>query len=669
MNKTVRFPDSFLRKNPKIERFSFENMVHRKILTPREKEILICFADTLIPPSPRIPFRPSELKAMDHVETVLLRNASPNVLKLFRWVLRYIEQRARFFRFCGKRFTRMSEKLRVEYLKSYYESRWTYRQLLFRLVEANVISAYYSQEAVAKQIGYSVKLPIKKPSQSLYSPGVKLSIEKNEELETDICVIGSGAGGAPLAAALASAGKRVLILEEGGRFDLNDFKGDAVERTAKMYRDFGLTAAFGKPFIPIMTGKTIGGTTTVNSGTCFRLPEAVFEKWRNEYGLSDLSVEALNPHFDKVEEVIHVMDVPEELLDPSSRIFRQGLEKLGLHGQPLKRNVKSCEGSSLCCFGCPTDAKQSMQLNYIPQALEHGAQLYGYCRVEKIEHESGKVTRVLASMIDPVTGEVKSSLRIKAKTFVLAAGALQTPLLLQASGIAKQSKALGRNLTLHPAGKALALFDQTVQGWQGVPQSFYCADYKKQGIMFEGAFMPPSINALSLLVRGKEHKEVMDQFEHVASFGFLISDESRGRVWRAPNGDRIVFYSLNKADLKRFVDAIEVLCRVFFEAGAKKVYIPVHPLPVLNSADEISKLQSAHLKAKDLEVLSFHPLGTCCMGIDPKTSVVNSYGKVHEMENLFISDGSIFPSSLGVNPQITIMAFSSRIADYIRKNC
>ncbi len=641
-------------------------MTDRKILSPREKEILTCFADTLIPPSERIPFRPSELKAMDHVENFLLANASSTVLRIFRWVLKYIEQRARLFRFSGKPFTRMSEKMRVDYLKSYYQSHRTYRQLLFRLVEANVISAYYSQPAVAKQIGYSIKLPQKKPSPSLYGAGVKVSYEKDQIIETDVCVIGTGAGGAPLAAELAAAGRKVLMLEEGGRFDLNDFKGDAVERTSKMYRDFGLTAAFGRPFVPIMTGRTIGGTTTVNSGTCFRLPEGVIEKWKTEYGL-EVSEEGLRPHFEKVEEMIHVMDVPEELLDPSSLIFRRGLEKMGLKGQPLKRNVKACEGSSLCCFGCPTDAKQSVQLNYIPKALENGAELYAHCRVDKIVHRAGSVTEIQAFGLDPFTGKKQASLKIRPKLTVVAAGALQTPLILQASGIGKQSKALGRNLALHPAGKALALFDQLVRGWQGVPQSFYCADYKKQGIMFEGAFMPPSINALSLLVRGREHKDLMDQFDHVASFGFLISDESRGRVVRAPNGDRLVFYSLNEADVKRFVDAVEVLCRVFFEAGAKKVYIPVHSMPVLSSPHEIAKLQSG-LKAKDLEVLSFHPLGTCRMGLDPKNSVVDSQAKVHGFDNLFISDGSIFPSSLGVNPQLTIMAFSSRIADHICKN-
>lgn len=639
----------------------------KKLLNEGQKRVLEAFADTLIPPSEKIPYKPSDLKIADKIEALNLACSSRQVTFLFRWVLNYLQYRASFFRFCGKTFTRMDEKLRGDYLASFYDSPLLYRRMLFRFIEANVVPNYYACPEVARCMAYQVKLPNKTPSSVLYGEQVRLDLDQDKYLEADVCIIGSGAGGAPVAASLAQAGFKVVILEEGGRFDLTDFKGDAVERTIKMYRDFGLTATLGTPLIPILTGKTLGGTTTINSGTCFRTPDSVLEKWRNQYGLNDLTSEEMAPYFEKVEKAIHVVDVPEELLDPSAKIFRRGLEKMGLHGIPLKRNVKECEGSSLCCFGCPTDAKQSVQLNYIPQALRAGAEIYPYTLAQKIIHQGGRATEVIAHRIHPRTQKPCASIRVKAKIVVVAGGTLQSPLLLRHSGIGTRSKALGNNLTLHPAGKALALFEDQVLGWRGVPQSFYCPDYKDRGIMFEGAFMPPSIQSLALLVRGKAHKEVMDRFDQVATFGFLISDESRGRVRYTPKGDRLIFYSLNQNDFKKFVDAIQILCRVFFEAGARKVYPPIHNLPVLHSSADLDQINIHNLKKKDLELLSFHPLGTCCMGVDPQSSVVDSHGKVHGMENVFVSDGGIFPSSLGVNPQISIMAFATRTAEYIKR--
>ena len=159
----------------------------------------------------------------------------------------------------------------------------------------------------------------------------------------------------------------------------------------------------------------------------------------------------------------------------------------------------------------------------------------------------------------------------------------------------------------------------------------------------------------------------MEKFSHIACFGFLVTDESRGRVIRKPNGEPLILYSLGNADLKKIIQGTVLLCRMFFEAGAKRVYLPIHNLPVLDSIDEVSELYAEKIKPADLELLAFHPLGTCRMGANPKNSVIDSNCKLHDMENLFVVDGSIFPSSLGVNPQVTIMAISHRTAEFIRK--
>jgi choline dehydrogenase-like flavoprotein len=636
------------------------------ILSKSQLKILITFADALIPSTDRIPQKPSDLKIGEAVED-LLSYSSRTVINVFKLALRYLEMRAIFFRFRFKRFTQMEEALREDYLKSWHHSPRLHRRALLRLLEAYIFTTYYAQDEVSRAIGYQVKLPNKTPSQTLYGDHVILGLEKDEVIETDVCIIGSGAGGAPMAFELSQAGVRVVILEEGGRFDLSDFKTDALHRSKRMYRDAGILTTVGVPPILLPLGRTIGGTTTINSGTCFRTPDSVFEKWQKRFGLTELSAEAMAPYYEKAEKMINVMEVPEEILGQSARVIRRGLEKMGLTGSPLKRNIKGCEGSGLCCFGCPTDGKQSVQLNYIPQALAHGAKLYAHCKVERLVSEKGRVNEVEARFVHPITREKGSSLRVKAKVFVMAAGSIQTPLLLKASGLGGSSDQLGKNLTLHPAGKALGLFDEEIRGWEGVPQSYYCSAYSHQGVMFEGVFTPPSLASTTILLQGRSHKEVMENFSHLASFGFMVTDESRGRVWRKPNGEPLITYSLGKADLKKFIDGTVLLCRMFFEAGAKEIYLPIHSIPKLSSMDEISKIYAANICAKDLEVIAFHPLGTCRMGHDPSQSVVNTYGQVHGTENLFLSDGSVFPSSLGVNPQLTIMAFSIRAASYIKE--
>jgi len=274
----------------------------------------------------------------------------------------------------------------------------------------------------------------------------------------------------------------------------------------------------------------------------------------------------------------------------------------------------------------------------------------------------------MAQFVHPLTRKRGAKLRVKAKVFVVATGTIHTPILLKSSRVGGRSGQRGRNLTLHPAGKALGLFEEEIRGWEGVPQSYYCADYADKGIMFEGAFTPPSVAAPAFLVQGVAHKRVMESFSHIANFGFLITDESRGRVVRKPNGEALIFYSLGKADLKKFIEGIVLLCRMFFEAGAKEVYLPIHTLPKISSAEEVSEIYAMNIQAKDLDVIAFHPLGTCRMGTSPKDSVIDPNCRVHEMENLFVVDGSIFPSPLGVNPQMTIMAFSHRTAEHILKN-
>jgi choline dehydrogenase-like flavoprotein len=489
--------------------------------------------------------------------------------------------------------------------------------------------------------------------------------EKDLFLEVDVCVVGSGAGGAVVAKELAEKGRSVALIEEGGYFGVKDFGREALDIVESVYHNAGMQTTLGWPCIVLPTGRAVGGTTVINSGTCFRLPEKVFARWENEFGLEDLTPDALAPYFERVERHLHVSPVAEEVLGNNSKIFRRGLEALGLKGAPLPRNAEDCKGSGMCCFGCPTDAKQSVHLSYVPQAVQAGAKLFVRCRVETIIPKLEHGGEVIARFLDPSSGMPARKLHVSAKAVVLAAGTLKTPYLLRKNHIALHNPHVGRHLTIHPTGKIIGVFDEDVRAWEGVPQGYGYDGLKEEGILFEGAFTPPSLGAINVSLPPLEHKEAMERYARVASFGFLISDEGRGWIRWLPNGDPLIYYSIHRRELDRYLKGIRFLCEVYLAAGAKKIFTGLRPLPVITPDAGLKGFDALTVRRTDLEISAFHPLGTCRMAADPNEGVVDSNGEVHGVKNLFIADGSIFPSSLGVNPQETIMAFANRTADFL----
>jgi ferredoxin len=202
-------------------------------------------------------------------------------------------------------------------------------------------------------------------------------------VRADVVVIGSGAGGAVVAKELAERGISVIVVEEGAYFVQEDFRGSLPDRFQKLYRDGGTTLALGRPFVSVPLGKAVGGTTVVNSGTCFRAPDRVLREWESRWGIEGASPDALGEIFDRVERTMHVKPVPEELLGENARVFRRGAEALGMHGAPMRRNIDGCRGCGVCAFGCPSDAKRAMHLSYLPLAEAAGARIYARCRVRR----------------------------------------------------------------------------------------------------------------------------------------------------------------------------------------------------------------------------------------------------------------------------------------------
>jgi choline dehydrogenase-like flavoprotein len=465
----------------------------------------------------------------------------------------------------------------------------------------------------------------------------------SQRLEADVCVVGAGAGGAVAAAELAEGGARVVVLDQGPRHDPDDFTARPPEMLARLYRDGGQTATLGTPPILLPLGSGLGGTTLVNSGTCFRTPPHVLDRWAREYGL-ELDEATLRPCFERVERALSVAEVTPELAGANAAVARRGAERLGWSHGYLRRNARGCVGSGVCVFGCPTSAKQHTGITYIPRAEAAGARIVTGAEVREVLVERARARGVSATLAGG------RRLEVRAANVVVACGTIHTPLLLARSGLPDASGQRGRNLALHPATAAFALMDDVVDMARGVPQSFYVDEFAAEGIMFEGVAGPPAYAAMSLPLTGDAHTRAMADYRRLAQFGLMVSDSSRGRVHTVA-GRPVIRYDLCDDDLAKFRAGLARLRELFLAAGAREVYLP---LP--------AGVSPARARAHDLTLMAFHPLGTARADARPSHGVTDGDLRIHGVAGLHVADGSVVPSALGVNPQLTIMALATRLA-------
>jgi len=487
--------------------------------------------------------------------------------------------------------------------------------------------------------------------------------------DVDVCVIGTGAGGAVVAKELAEKGLDVVALEEGSHFTVKNFNQDPGDMMAMMYRDSGTTVALGLPPASITLGKCIGGTTTVNSATCFRTPREIIEKWSSECECNGLVYQELIPYFERVENEINVTELTQDVLGNIYQIIKRGAKELGIDAKPLKHNVRNCEGAGVCQWGCIRRAKQSTDVSYIPKADNYGARIYANCKARKLVVESGRVRGVEGVFIDPLTNKKRYRISITAKVVCLAMGALITPAFLLKQNLANISGMVGKGLTIHPCGRVVAEMEEDVLGHHGVSQGGQIDTFADEGIMLEGIFIPPGVMAMALPGVGEDHKYLAKHYNNLAAFGVMVSDTTRGRVFPGLLGySYLAVYSMNQADAEKMRKGISHVADIFFAAGAKRVFSGCYAMPVLNSRNDLNEFRKIKIKPWHFEVMAFHPLGTCRMGNKPMSSVVDLNLESHEIKGLFVTDGSPFPTSLGVNPQVTIMSFATRAAEYINAN-
>ena len=565
----------------------------------------------------------------------------------------------------GRRFSRLNKEEAIRLVESYYRSAAPSKRGLLRAVATPIKLAHFDDAGQFAAVGctsfHSSDRQLRVVEEPRWLAQVTAGEDTSEDiaLESEVVVVGTGAGGAACAHELASRGRAVLMLEEGPFVRRDGFTGRSQDMVKKLYRDHGLTMALGNAGIPVWAGRAVGGSTVVNSGTCYRAPERVFQAWRDDFGLTDFSSASLAPYYDRVERMLQVTRAASALTGGVGRVIARGAAALGFRHHAISRNAPDCDGQAVCAFGCPTGAKRSTDVSYVPEALKRGAQLLTGARVENVD--------VVAGRARGVTGTLASGakFRVKADAVVIAAGALMTPVLFKRAGLLSQYEWLGRNLSIHPASKVMAVFDEPIDMGNAIPQGYAVDEFAAEDIMFEGSSTPLEVTAAAIPWTGRPFIKLLDQYRNMASFGFMIKDTSRGQVRAGHGYSPLITYHLNRVDIARIQRATCILSEIYLEAGARRV------LPFLPGAEEVrsrrdlERLASLHLSASDLEITAYHPLGTCRIGTDPSMSVLSPEHETHGIEALYVTDGSAVPSSLGVNPQLTIMAMAHRAGEAI----
>jgi choline dehydrogenase-like flavoprotein len=499
-------------------------------------------------------------------------------------------------------------------------------------------------------------------------------LERREDLVThaDVCVIGSGAGGAVAAAELAEGGLDVVVLEAGHHWTSADFTQREEEMLPRLFEEAGMRQTEDGSVI-VLQGRCVGGSTVHNLCYAFRTPDPILRLWRDEHGLAELTTEAMAPSFDRVEQTVKVKPIRPDEVNALNAAIRRGTEKLGWSGFVTRHNREGCVKSGYCILGCSYDAKQSMLVTYVPKAARAGARVYADARAERIEVANGRVAGVVGRVVDPA-GRVGARLSVRAPVVVLSAGAVASPDLLLRSGIANRSGHVGRGLHLHPSVMVAGFFDEDIHAYRGIPQSYYVDEFidlerdPKRGyvLMPIGGF--PGLTAANLPGFGADHFRFLRGFARMAGLLVLLHDQSEGSVSPGSSFSRPrIRYELTDEDRRQLAEGLVHCCEILLAAGAREVVVPFWRDPlVLRPGDDLGAIVRRGVRQGEIPIASTHPQSTCRMGADPRTSVVDAWGASHEVRGLFVADMSVFPTSLGAPPQITTAALADRTARHIR---
>ncbi len=616
-------------------------------LIPDARRASLALAEAIIPGSAIVPAADEAL--LEGAEA-LVRHVHPTLLHAWRMAHHTLDASALALR--GRPFHALSAAAQEEILR-----KWERAPLL--RVPLGIVAVVYKLCHFDRAPVYEALGGVRGAVEASDRPAWLTQMHRAEEwdggdIECDVVVVGTGAGGAVVGKELADRGHAVVFVEEGDHHRRDAFDGSSISAHRRFYRS---AFSVGNVMIPIMMGRLVGGSTAINGGTCFRTPPWVLDRWCDDMKTDDFSPSQMDPLFAKVERFLDVAPAGMREIGPIGSLMARGCEALGWSHFPISRNAPGCTGQGFCDFGCKTEARKGMNLSYMPAALKKGAIALTGGRVDEVCVEAGRAVGVLAVARNGRT------VKVRARAVILAGGAIPTPLLMLKQGLGNASGQVGRNLTLHPSSGYSAIFDEDVRGHAHIPQGYGCDEFLRDGVLVTAS--QPDVNGYGVFFPtvGRRLMDSIDQMDRTACFGVLLSDATpNGRVWRDVGGLPAITYNMPQEDADKSHLGIVHGAEMAFAAGAKSVSPVVIGAPTLKPGSSFDAFRRARPSPAEFMWISFHPLGTCKMGRSPRTSVVDLSHEAHDLPGLFVVDGSTVPGPLGVNPQLTIMAMATRAA-------
>lgn len=505
------------------------------------------------------------------------------------------------------------------------------------------------------------------------------TFNQDQVIEADVVIVGTGAGGGIAAEMMTLAGLKVCMVEEGGLFGSSQFTLKESDAYPQLYQEGGARRTADKA-ITLLQGRAVGGSTTVSWASSMRIPDETLMYWREHFGMGEFESGELRRWFEQVERYLNIAPWTSPS-NTNNTVLARGARKLGISTKPMARSVRDCWDLGYCSMGCPTNAKQSMLVTAIPAALDRGAALYTHLRAEKITFAHGQVRQLQCVALDE-NGRYLTGVRvtIRARHFILAAGAMATPALLIRSEVWDPYRHVGARTLLQPVALSAALMPKTVAAWQGAPQALYSDHFLNLdeidgplGFTIESAPVHPLMAAVALTGFGRFHRELMHQLPDLQLLLSGVRDGFHplsvgGRVTLRGDGSPVLDYPLNETLWDAIRRAWLTMAEIQFAAGAKQV-LPLHEDSQVwtswqSARDAIYRLPFTKMKAR---LISAHVMGGAAMAREEKLGVVSSFGRHWYLENLSIMDASIFPTSLGVSPQLSVYALTARNASHLVK--
>jgi choline dehydrogenase-like flavoprotein len=642
-------------------------------LTPRQQHALKAICDTFAPQGDGWPSA-SELGVPEAIAAAMDLNPRLGDAAQFRQLLDFWDSRLHSFIAIGRasRFSTLSEQARVGVLLSWADSGLGRRRAAFQALRKAVSYLYVmlpqchgAPTPVWNKIGYPGPL---QPGNYGSSPRLQVTApQQNTELSCDVCVVGSGAGGGTAAAVLAAAGKDVVILEAGGYYDDADFDGAELGGYQRLYVEGG-SAATADHSVGLLAGECLGGGTVVNYTTSFRTPEDIRAEWA-----AGVPWFASDEYAKSLDAVCTRLSVNGEHNRISAReqILERGLRALGWHVDAMPRNVVGCDQGKICGYcgvGCSIGAKQSVTKTFLEDAQKYGARILTETRAQSIRIEAGRASGVEA------LSKSGHRVSIRCKAVVAACGAIHTPALLRRSGL--RNDHIGRHLHLHPVSNVCGVFDEELRPWEGTMQAIYSDEHRaltgQYGVKYETTALQPVIAMAALPWRNPtQQRSFLRRLSNTVGIGVLLRDRGGGTVTLDPRGNPVARYTLSQFDRLHLRHGFISAARILEAAGARTIFSPhakwcAYEPGRSGSLDSFTQaMDSAGWGSGRVALFSFHIMGSARLGSSRADSATTPDGETWEVRNLFVMDGSSFPSASGVNPMITIEAIAHRNASVL----